>query len=202
MPTCRAVLSALILLTAFAYPQAHADIDWQRIFQNGQQSLWLGVSGAGPHQLPSGFDTACDSGWFLSCGTGMRLAMDFKPDVMPGRGPERRTFYRLALDAQDYSGFDFRSIIVSKVIGATASYRRLIGAGANATAGLGLSQVSVNEDKSYTPLADVSVELYYHLSRLVFSVGLHYRQLVSTRVDGHSYGPASRGGYVGLAFSF
>ena len=106
------------------------------------------------------------------------------------------------MDYYEYDDFSFLTVLVSRGMGVAISANRYLGVGADISLGAGVTRVRVFGDAAYTPMIDLDVSVSMHLSRLVMALGMNYRQLIDTQVDGHSYSPALRGGYVSFGLSF
>lgn len=165
------------------------------VLNTGSHLLMTGIVFPTVHQLPSTMPGFCGDNFLLECDWGQRISFEKRgsaDSMVRGFG-----FTRYTLDGTD----NMTTALYSKGWGVGLDVKQIVGAGAEVSFGLGVTHLRVNNDKAFSPTADVDVSVLFNISRLVYRLGGYYRDMMDVSVDGIDYGTSVKGLYLSVGFS-
>ena len=165
------------------------------VLNDGQYVLTAGLIFPTVQELPSTMRNFCDDGFLLDCDIGPRVSFEKKTRSISGASAFG--FTGITLDGVD----NMTTLLYSKGVGVGVDALQLVGLNAQVGVGLGVTHLRVNNDKAFTPTADIDVSVSFNLSRLVYRFGGYYRDMLDADIDGINYGTPIKGLYFSLGLS-
>lgn len=165
------------------------------VFNDGQYVLTAGIIFPTVQELPSTMRDFCDESFLLDCDVGPRITFEKKTRSISKASAFG--FTGITLDGVD----NMTTLLYSKGVGVGVDALQLVGLNAQVGVGLGITHLRVNDDKAFTPTADVDVSVSFNLSRLVYRFGGYYRDMLDADIDGINYGTPIKGLYFSMGLS-